>query len=302
VSVRGSLSEEAEKEEAEYRDRRRALETKFRDLRTRRELLLAQVHQLVDDQNDLFARQAPKQQTLEQLHEEYRAIGHDLADLRRERDTVRNELEGTLQELRYARSELPRGDRPRPDQLEREVRQLELKQQTMALPLAEENALIDRMRALRRQLDGVQKEASVVNAHESRVKELEKAIMTKRAALEKLMAESARLKVERDRRMANMRSLLEEVGALVGEIRAKARARRDTMDKVQGFSRQLGEIDDEILRLDRGSRARRDEARRTIREYSRGSRDRVAAETAYASVADQQLEQLLKRGRITLGG
>jgi uncharacterized coiled-coil DUF342 family protein len=302
VSVRGSLSEEAEKEEAEYRDRRRALETKFRDLRTRRELLLAQVHQLVDDQNDLFARQAPKQQTLEQLHEEYRAIGHDLADLRRERDTVRNGLEGTLQELRYARSELPRGDRPRPDQLEREVRQLELKQQTTALPLAEENALIDRMRALRRQLDGVQKEASVVNAHEGRVKELEKAIMTKRAALEKLMAESARLKVERDRRMANMRSLLEEVGALVGEIRAKARARRDTMDKVQGFSRQLGEIDDEILRLDRGSRARRDEARRTIREYSRGSRDRVAAETAYASVADQQLEQLLKRGRITLGG
>jgi uncharacterized coiled-coil DUF342 family protein len=302
VSVRGSLSEEAEKEEAEYRDRRRALETKFRDLRTRRELLLGQVHQLVDDQNDLFARQAPKQQTLEQLHEEYRAIGHDLADLRRERDTVRNELEGTLQELRFARSELPRGDRPRPDQLEREVRQLELKQQTTALPLAEENALIDRIRALRRQLDGVQKEAGVVNAHEGRVKELEKAIMTKRAALEKLMAESARLKVERDRRMANMRSLLEEVGALVGEIRAKARARRDTMDKVQGFSRQLGEIDDEILRLDRGSRARRDEARRTIREYSRGSRDRVAAETAYASVADQQLEQLLKRGRITLGG
>ncbi|MCI4318679.1 MAG: hypothetical protein L3J87_02505 [Thermoplasmata archaeon] len=302
MSVRGSLSEEAEREEAEYRDHRRALETKFRDLRTRRELLLAQVHQLVDDQKLLFDRQAPKQQTLEELHEDYRAIGHDLADLRHQRDKVRNELEGTLQELRYARSELPRGDRPRPDQLEREVRQLELKQQTTALPLTEENALIDRMRALRRQLDGVQKEASVVDAHESRVKTLEKSVAGKRTELEKLMAESARLKVERDRRMANMRSLLEEVGALVGEIRAKARARRDTMDKVQGFSRQLGEIDDEILRLDRGSRARRDEARRTIREYSRGSRDRVAVETAYASVADQQLEQLLKRGRITLGG
>ena len=302
MSVRGSLSEEAEREEAEYRDRRRALETKFRDLRTRRELLLAQVHQLVDDQKLLFDRQAPKQQTLEQLHEEYRAIGHDLADLRRDRDAVRGHLEGTLQELRYARSELPRGERPRPAQLEREVRQLEIKQQTTALPLAEENALIERMRALHRQLDGVQKEASVVDAHEARVKDLEKAVAAKRAELEHLMAESARLKVERDRRMANMRSLLEEVGALVGEIRAKARARRDTMDKVQGFSRQLGEIDDEILRIDRGSRARRDEARRTIREYSRGGRDRVAAETAYSSVADQQLEQLLKRGRITLGG
>jgi uncharacterized coiled-coil DUF342 family protein len=302
VSVRGSLSEEAEREEADYRERRRTLETKFRDLRTRRELLLAQVHQLVDEQQILFERQAPKQRTLEQLHEEYRDIGHDLADLRRQRDQKRNELEGTLQELRFARSELPRGERPRPDQIQREIKQLEHRQQTMALPLTEENALIDRMRALRRQLDGVQKVADAVGTQEARVKALDKEIQTKRADLEKLMAESARLKVERDRRMANMRSLLEEVGAIVGDIRAKAKARRDTMDKVQAFSRQLGEIDDEILRIDRGSRARRDEARRTIREYSRGSRDSMAAETAYAHVADQQLEQLLKRGRITLGG
>lgn len=302
MTARGALSEDAEREDRDERDRRRALENKYRDLRGRRQLLLEQVHRLVDEQKAIFDQQEPKRRSLDGMHAEYRALGGEIALARRDRDAARRAADEALVALRVARSELPRGELPNPDHLKREIAALELKQQTSALKIAEENALIDHIRGLQKRLTGIEKDSAGVLAKHARVKEAEAKLRDERARVEHCTSEMARLKGLRDQRMASMRGILEEVGRHVAELRARSQAREDLMQKVYAFSEQLDGVDREIRALDRGYRARRDEARKTLREFSRDGRRETRAEEVYARVADQQLEELLKRGRITLGG
>jgi hypothetical protein len=73
------------------------------------------------------------------------------------------------------------------------------------------------------------------------------------------------------------------------------------MEKIDAVSREMSELDREGRRLFGEMRARREEARRTVRAYSPAGRGRPGGSQA-DSRADAQLEELLKRGKITLGG
>ncbi|MGI0131757.1 MAG: hypothetical protein ACREDK_01480 [Thermoplasmata archaeon] len=299
---RPHLSEEDERAEAEARDRLRAAETKLRELRGRRQLLLDQIHQVSDEQKALYDQRAPRQEALDRTHEEHRDLGHRLSELRRERDRARAALDEALAQVRLGRQGFPRDDHPRPDQIRREIAQLERRQQTTALPLSEENALIDRLRLLTKQAAEADKEAGAVEQHHKKLHDLETALGLRRADLDAVGKEMDRVRVERDRRMESMRAQLIEVGHLVAQIREKGKARADVMGRIDTMSRQLFELEREVHQTIQASRDRRQEARRTIVDYNRTVRQSVAGEDAYARNAEEQLEQLLKRGRITLSG
>ena len=99
-----------------------------------------------------------------------------------------------------------------------------------------------------------------------------------------------------------MRSQLVGVGQLVGEMREKARRRGEVMARLDALMTDLRGLEREAQRIVLASRQRRQEARRTIVEYNRDVRTKVGAGPTSERVADAQLEELLKRGRVTLGG
>jgi hypothetical protein len=66
------------------------------------------------------------------------------------------------------------------------------------------------------------------------------------------------------------------------------------------MSREMATLDADARRIYGESRARREEAQRTLRAYTR-PRGRTNDEVA-TNLADAQLQELLKRGKITLGG
>jgi uncharacterized coiled-coil DUF342 family protein len=297
---RTPLSEEAEREEEEGRERFHAGEVKLREIGARRQQLLDQVHHLSDQQKELYDRRQPKQQQLDDLHNAHRDAGHQLSELRRRRDGLRSQVDQALIDVRLVRQELPKGDHARPEQLRREMAQLELRQQTHALPLPEENALIDHLRALRKQLTLAEEEVGVVQAHEARRKGAEEALKQRRAELDHASAELQRLHLERDRKMEAMRSVLLEVGQLVAEIREKGRQRAEVMTKLDTTNRQFMELDRELGELVEASRRRRQEARKTMGEYNRAVRSSVSGQSVVERTAEAQLAELLKRGRITL--
>lgn len=300
---RPQLSEEAEREEAEDREKFYAAEAKLRELRRRRSALVDEVHQLSDLQRQLYETRLPLQEKVEAAHAEHRAIGHDLNELRRRRDEARARMDDALAALRSFQPVGGRGEHLRPEQIRREIRQLEIRQQTTALPLAEENALIDRLRELSRELATAEKNRVQVEEHERRRHELEEALRLRRAEFEKTGEEGAHLRAERDRRMASMQAHLVEVGRLLGEMREKTRARGEAMARLDALQRDIVGLEREMDRLVGRSRERRHEARETLRAHSSrppaGGRD---VEGAYARSAEAQLEELLKRGRVTLGG
>lgn len=298
------LSDDEDVAEREGREKLRSIEARVRELRARRQLLLNQVHQFSDEQRALYDEQAPRQDALERANDEHRQLGRNLNDLRRQRDAARTALDAALLAVRMARQELPREERERPrstDQIKREMAQLELRQQTTALPLPEENALIDQLRQLKKLLGAAEKERAAVEGRGQRFRELELALGKARAEHDRLGVEMTRARRARDQKMESMRAQLLEVGRRMAELREKAKVRSETMVKVEAMNYQLGELDREAMRIVDESRSRRQEAQRTIREHSRNVRDKVG-EGAYARTADQQLEQLMKRGKVTLGG
>ncbi len=102
--------------------------------------------------------------------------------------------------------------------------------------------------------------------------------------------------------MQSIRGRLEGAGKLVAEIREKARARGAALDRLRALSAQIDELEREADGLSRKSRDRRSEARQVLQEYRRSVSGPSGEAGAAQTVADRQLEELLKRGRVTLRG
>ena len=217
-------------------------------------------------------------------------------------EEARRALDAALIALREYRAQLPRGERARPEEIRKEIAQLELRQQTHALPLPEENALIDHLRKLTQTLALAEKNKTTQEGQHAKLKELEGALTARREEFGRLTNELARLRTERDGRMDSIRGKLVDAGRIVAGIREKAHARGLAMEKLRALGTQIAELERDADRLMQGSRARRQEARKVILDYQRSVRGPMDPETARARAADAQLEELLKRGKVVLRG
>ncbi|MCI4360153.1 MAG: hypothetical protein L3J91_00455, partial [Thermoplasmata archaeon] len=103
--------------------------------------------------------------------------------------------------LREYRAIAPKGEFVNPVQIRREIADLEMRQQTHALPIAEENALITRVRELTRSLEAAEKSKSAVDERQRQQHELEAALTHARKEVDRLGGELARVHAERDRKM-----------------------------------------------------------------------------------------------------
>jgi uncharacterized coiled-coil DUF342 family protein len=302
VPPRALLSEEAEKEEQEDRDKLRDVRDKLRTLLDRRQVQFDEVRRLTDEQDRLFDARQPGEREVERIHQEYRDIGHAMADGRRFRDEARAKLDEAMIAVREFRAKAPRGEPPRPDAIRREITDLEHAQQTRTLTIAEENALIKRLRQLVKLAEEAELTQKSQQERRHQLAALEATLAERRAELGRIGAELARLKAERDGRMQSIRGRLEGAGKLVADIREKARARGAALDRLRALNVQVDELEREADRLSRNSRDRRDEARQALSEYHRSVRGPVGEKAGEQQVADRQLEELLKRGRVTLRG
>ena len=296
------LSDEEEAQDRADRDEVHRLETKLRELRPRRQALVNDVRRISEEQRELAQARAPRQDSLEEVHSDHQQLGRQLSALRKERDAARRRVEDALIRLREFRALAPRSERAHPEQIRREIADLEMRQQTHALKIQEENALIDRVRELTRSLALAEKEKTATETRHQQLTTLETDLVAARKEVDRLGGELARVHTERDRKMQSLREKLLEEGRLVAELREKARLRSETLDRLELLNREVvgmeRKVDDLLARV----RGRRHEARQNIRDYNRSVREAVAGPDAYARAADAQLQELLKRGRVTLSG
>ena len=243
--MRSFLSEDAEKEEREDRHRLREIDAKIDRLRGQRLALVEKVRALSAEQKELFDARKEPQVVAERLHREHQELGRRLSALRSERDRARHHLDELVARAREIRAEVAPGDRVRPDRVRKEIQELEARQQTRALPLAEENALIDRLRERTRFLHDLEARESVLREHEQRRKEAEAAILSGRAEVERIGQEWTATRSARDQKMTEIRTELERAGRIVAQIREKALARRELMQALDRSGRAQDGLDDE---------------------------------------------------------
>jgi uncharacterized coiled-coil DUF342 family protein len=299
VPPRPLLSDEDERAERDDRQRLRELDTKLDSLFRRRQEMIADMRRLSAEQKSLYDRRQAPQAEVETLYAEHGDLGRRFADLRKQRDAARSAAQEAVIQLRELKLSFAPGERVRPEQMRREIAELELRQQTRALPLEEENALIAQLRKRSQDLKEAEARAGVVADHERRRKEAEAKVVAARAEVDRLGSEMVAAKTTREGKMTEIRLKLEAAGGLVAELRTKGRARAEVMDKIDAVSREMNDLEREGRRILAESRQRREEARKTLRTYTHraGREDQILA-----SAADAQLEELWKRGKITLGG
>ena len=175
------LSEEDEKAEETDRRRLHDLDGKIDELRRRRLALVQRVRELSQEQKALFDQRKDPHAVAERLHGEHQELGRKLSVLRGERDRARKKLEELVARAREVRAEVPPTERVRPDRVRQEIHDLEVRQQTQSLTLAEENALIDRMRERTKLLRDLEAHETMLKEHENRPKVPEAAIVAGRS-------------------------------------------------------------------------------------------------------------------------
>lgn len=301
MAPRPILSDTDVTEERDARSRLRSIDSRLKSLGEKRHDLIVEMRRLSEEQKALYERRQVPAMEVERLYSEHGEMGKRLAALRAERIAARGALERAVVALRELKLSFEPGERVRPEQIRREIAQLELRQQTNALPLPEENALIAQLRQRSQDLKVAEARTQVVAEHDRQRKEAEARIAAARAEVERLTAELSKAKVDRDAKMNEVRGKLVDAGGLVAALRTKGKERSAVMAEIDAVSREMRDLERDGRRTLGEIRARRDEARRTVRAYA-PRRGGSSASAAAESAAEAHLQELLKRGKVTLSG
>lgn len=288
--------------EEDRAERRRLdqLDTKIRELRPQRQSLIQELLRLSDEQRDMFNRRAPQQARLEELNEAHRRLGRELGHIRSELDRARQVRDEKLGVVRELRASMPKSARSPVDQLKREMAKLELQQQTRAVPLEEENALIDRMRQLRKEVAVAESEAAEVTKRTETLRAAESAFEAVRSEVDRLRKALDDQRAARDQAMASLKEELVAAGQAMAALREKGQARGSVRRELDDVDRTLRGMEREFDDLRRQYRARRSDARRVVLEHNRSARRAVSNPSELERAVDDRMEQLLKEGKIRL--
>jgi uncharacterized coiled-coil DUF342 family protein len=299
VPPRPHLSPEAEREDRDDRERLRHLESRLDSLFERRQELIEESRRIAAEQRSLYDQSQSPGEEVERLHAEHQALGHRLAELRTAREEARRKVEEAVVARRELLLTFDKGERTSPEQIRREIAELEHQQQTRALPIDEENALIARLRKRSQDLKSAEARTALVLEHDRLRHEADLAVTTAHDEVDRLGREMTAARTARDQKMGEIREKLQSAGGVVAEMRSRGRARAEVVERIDAISREIAEVEREGRELLARSRARRDEARKTMRAFA-GPRGRSTDEML-TSNAEAQFEELMKRGKVTLG-
>jgi uncharacterized coiled-coil DUF342 family protein len=291
---------ESEREERSDEDRLHRLETQHGSLVDQRHHLIAEVRRIASEQKSLYDRRQAPQAEVEKLYDEHGKLGKRLAELRTLREKARHQVETKVIARRELLLKSGAAEPARPEQRRQEIAALELRHQTQALPIEEENALLVQVRERTKELTALESHAAQNKKKLEEREAADAAILEAKGAVELIVAEMERGQVERDRMMLEIRTKLEAAGGMLAEMRAKGRARADLMSQVDALSKEISALELEGREVFQRLKAHRDAYRERMKAFS-SPRERAPARDMVSSAADRRFEELMKRGKVNLG-
>lgn len=293
------LSEEDEAAELATQTRLREVDDRLRSLRVRLDRTIADADRTNDELELLRGKWAAKEHEVVEARNGFRELGRRLDELRDERGKARARIVEIRSTLLALPAERPEAARVRVERIRRQLLDLQVRQQTVALSLTEENAIIDRIREIRKTLVSVEAELHAEEKERAHRGTVETELRDAQIAADRLGIEAVRQQAARRAQYEQIQARRAGATELLGQLRQKAQA-RDLLDtSVRTLLGQLDECEAEIGRMLRESRERRREARDTLHEFGRRPKLRGAAPP---DQVEQQLSDLLRNGKIRLGG
>ena len=267
---------------------------------------------LIQRRDQLNAQAAVFRQERDVLHKQRKEVTEQMRALRDERDALvremrghrdrRNELQAKARELielkRKVRGQMRTSIGGDLERLRREVKDLDMRQQTSPMKLEEENALLDDLRGKLRELkelEGLQSEQDKVTVE---VKDLDASItdLFKAADLEHELV--VKLSTEQKERHERLVGLVNQIAALIAEANAKHEEFLKIREKADESHQKAVEMREKVLSIRGAKRAEIREARNLIREQNLTVRKALLDDRKLDKAADEALQVLLKKGRV----
>jgi uncharacterized coiled-coil DUF342 family protein len=300
VPPRLAVPDRADQEERQDRARLRELDARLTSLLARRRELFEELRHRSAEQKEALDRVRGPESDAEALHERHVQLGRRLNELRAARDGARRKVDEAVIHRRELLLTFDRREHDRPELIKREIAELELRQQTRALPIDEENALIARLRQRARDLKEAEARGAQVEEHARLRKEADAAVEAAREEVAHVVEEMGQVSSERDATRMAIRTVLESAGSRIAELRVRGKERYELMGKIDEIGREIAAVEREGRELLSRTRARRAEVRETV--SARAPRRGTPPEDLVASAAEARFAELMRQGKVSLGG
>ncbi len=269
---------------------------------------------LVEKRNQCNAEANVVRQERDQLHERRRSLMGALRELKegrqrlleqvREHKGRRNQFQAEARQLLELKRKL-RGDL-KGDLLgelkatRKRVQDLEMRQQTTTMSVADENSLLDQLRGLLVRLKELEKlhEAhgkvlSKVGELDARIDELFKKADAEHRLVVDLAAKAQELQARLVERVG-------EISLLIAEANKRHDAYIEHKAKADEFHQKTLDMRAKILAVREQRRQEILEARRFIQDHRRAVREALDDEAKMERAADEALQRLLQKGKVAL--
>jgi uncharacterized coiled-coil DUF342 family protein len=271
---------------------------------------------LIQRRDALNAEAAAARQERDLLNNQRKGLSDQIRALRDERDALvremrahrdrRNELQGKARELielkRKVRGQMHTSIGGDLERLRREVKELEMRQQTSPMKLDEENALLDDLRGKLRELKNLEGLKGDQDRVYREVKDLDASItdLFKAADLEHELVVT--LSAEQKDRHEKLVGLVNQIAGLVEEANKKHDEFLKVRERADEFHQKAVEMREKVLTIRNEKRAEIREARNLIRQQNLTVRKELLDDKKLDKAADEALQVLLKKGRVEMKG
>jgi len=269
-------------------EKRNALNADAAVFREERDLLNAQRREIIDHVREIRARRG--------------AALDELRAHKARRDDLQKKAKELIELKRRTRSKVQTSIRADLDRVRREVRQLEMSQQTSSLKLEEENDLLDEIRAKLRDLKDLEALHSEQDRIAREVNDIDASITEMFREADKNHEQVVRLSTEGRAKREELAALMTQVTSITAEADKKHEEYLKIRNRADEFHEKAVEMRTRVLATREAYRAENREARNMIRQQNLSVRRELLDERKLDSAAEEALRLLLAKGRVEIKG
>lgn len=281
-------------------DELRNYEEKFKALIAKRDELNAQAQSVRAERDALNEKKKELRKVLDEVRERRRELSVKIGEHKKKRDELQQKAKSLIDIKKKLRKGIDEDARAELSFAKREMRKLEMEQQTIPRPLEEEAEIIKRIRLLYQKVTELEKVVKEQKEIKLSMKEIDDAI-DEAFQLANSEHQSMMLLVE-ERKACDekIKELVNEISLVIGAADKKHQEFIDIKKAADLQHAKSKEMRDKILEIRATKRREREEQRRAIDELNESARKELLDKEKLEQAAEAALDNLLKKGKIEL--
>jgi uncharacterized coiled-coil DUF342 family protein len=281
-------------------DELKSAEEKFQMLVAKRDELNQQALAIRDERDALNEKKKELRAEMDDLRDMRRKLSQVVGEHKKKRDELQDKAKGLIDMKKKLRSALDNDAKMDLSTKRREMKKLEMDQQTIVMPIEDENEIVDRIRKLYDQITELEGRVKEQKDIQMSVSEINAAIDE---AFELANIEHRKLMVHVSERREiddKITAIVNEIGVVIATADKKHKEFLDARDAADAQHMKAKEMRDKILEMRAVKRAEREEQRQAINEVNSAVKKELLDKNKLDKAADKALAALLSKGKIEL--